>query len=74
MKEHTELLSRNVFALFPNYHVKTERKYSPVNIFKKYASTLREQLVNVLAATGIGAILLVSIAFFLIQLAEYGGR
>lgn len=73
MKEHTEFINRNFFAQFPTNHTKTEKKYSLKDICTRYAPVVREQLVNILATTGIGAILLVSIALFLIQLAEYAG-
>ena len=74
MKEHTELLSRNVFTQFPAYHSKNRGKFSLADIYKKYGPLLREQCINILAATGIGAIFLVSIALFLIQLAEFSGQ
>lgn len=71
MKEHTEILSRNLFTQFPAYHAKNLRKNPLTEALRKHASSWREKLTNILATTGIGAILLVSIAFFLIQLAEY---
>ena len=73
MKEHTEFISRHFFAHFPTNQAKSHRKFPLADIITKYVPTVREQLVNILAATGIGALLLVSIALFLIQLAEYAG-
>lgn len=74
MKEHTELLSRNVFTQFPTYHSRNKGKHTLTEIFKKHGPLLREQLINILAVTGIGAIFFISIALFLVQLAEYSGR
>ncbi|MFW2364777.1 MAG: hypothetical protein ACN4GW_00030 [Desulforhopalus sp.] len=71
MKEYTEILTRNLFTQFPAYHAKNRRRNPLTDVLKRHAPTWREQLTNILATTGIGVILLVSIAFFLIQLAEY---
>lgn len=73
MKEHIEFINRTLFTQFPANHSKTRKKYVLEDIFTRYAPTVREQLVNILATTGIGAILLASITLFLIQLAEYAG-
>lgn len=73
MKDHTEFINRNFFAQFPTNHTKTQKTYTLKDIFARYAPTVRGQLVNILATTGIGAILLVSITLFLIQLAEHAG-
>ena len=73
MKEHTEFIDRTIFTQFPANHTKTPNKKVQEDIFTRYAPAVREQLINILATTGIGAILLASITLFLIRLAEYAG-
>lgn len=75
MKESTELISeisQITFTHFPSCDTRQEQTKRLLDSLKRRALSYKRQFISGVATLGIGAILLISIYLFLIQLAENG--
>lgn len=72
MKENTETISQIIFTHFPTGSIKENHTRLLFNSLKKQALSFKSQLLSGVVTLGIGTVFLISVYFFLNQLAEYG--